>query len=75
MDDWLPRAWGFVAPHDYDSARETVDLVLPWLVPGAVLFGHDFQSAHAGRGDLRGAIERAVKETLPAWVTRGNNWY
>jgi hypothetical protein len=63
------------AAHDYDSVRETIELVLPRLVPGAVLFGHDFQSAHAGRDDLCGGVERAVRETLPARVARCNNWY
>ena len=63
------------AAHDYDSVRETIELLLPRLVPGAVLFGHDYQSAHAGRADLNGGVERAVRATLPAWVTRGNNWY
>ncbi len=63
------------AAHDYDSVRETIELLLPRLVPGAVLFGHDFQSAHAGRDDLNGGVERAVRATLPGWVTRGNNWY
>jgi hypothetical protein len=47
------------AAHDYDSVRETIELLLPWLVPGAVLIGHDFQSAHAGRDDLRRGVERA----------------
>ncbi len=63
------------AAHDYDSVRETIELFLPRLVPGAVLFGHDYQSAHAGRVDLNGGVERAVRARLPAWVTRGNNWY
>jgi hypothetical protein len=63
------------AAHDYDSVRETIELLLPRLVSGAVLFGHDYQSAHAGRDDLHGGVERAVRATLPGWVTRGNNWY
>jgi hypothetical protein len=53
------------AAHDCDSVRETIEPVRPRLVPGAILFGHDFQSAHAGRDDLRGGVERAVRETCP----------
>jgi predicted O-methyltransferase YrrM len=63
------------AAHDYDSVRETIELLLPRLIPGEVLFGHDYQSANAGRDDLNGGVERAVRATLPGWVTRGNNWY
>ena len=60
------------AAHDYDAARETIELLLARRTPGAVLFGDDYQSANAGREDLRGSVERAVRETLPAWVTRGS---
>jgi predicted O-methyltransferase YrrM len=63
------------AAHDYPSVRETLSRLLPHLVPGGVLFGHDFTTAHAGRGDLGGGVERAVKEVLPYHVSRGNTWW
>jgi hypothetical protein len=62
------------ASHDYRSVRDELTAVLPRLVPGGVLFGHDYQSAHAKRGDLEGGVERAVKELLPQHLAFGNNW-
>jgi len=63
------------AAHDYRSVRESLDCLLPRLVPGGVLFGHDYASAHAGRHDLDGGVERAVREVLPTHEARGNNWW
>jgi hypothetical protein len=62
------------AAHDYATVRETIELLLPRLVLGGVLFGHDYQSAHAGRTDLDGGVERAVRELLPRHVSWGNTW-
>ena len=62
------------AAHDFVSVKETLRCLVPRLVAGGILFGHDFQSAHAGRRDLDGGVERAVRETLPYFVARGNTW-
>lgn len=62
------------ASHDYPSVRETLELLLPRLTPGAVLFGHDYQSAHAGRDDLQGGVQRAVREVLRNHTSVGNTW-
>jgi hypothetical protein len=35
----------------------------------------DHRNRMLGRPQHRGGVERAVRETLPGWVTRGNNWY
>ena len=61
--------------HDYDSVRRTIGLLLPRLVPGGVLCGHDYATAHAGRLDLAGGVERAVREMLPNHVAEGNVWW
>jgi len=63
------------AAHDYRSVRETIDRLLPRLVPGGILVGHDYDTAHAGREDLQGGVQRAVREMLPRHVSKGNNWW
>jgi predicted O-methyltransferase YrrM len=63
------------AAHDYASVRETIQLLLPKLIPGGILFGHDYQTAHSGRDDLQGGVERAVREVLPRHVAVGNTWW
>jgi hypothetical protein len=60
--------------HDYPSVLATLQLLIPRLVEGAVIFGHDYQTAHAGRGDLQGGVERAVRELLPGHAANGNTW-
>lgn len=62
------------ASHDYESVRRTIAALLPQLVPGAILCGDDFVTAHAGRTDLQGGVERAVRELLPGFVAGGNFW-
>ncbi|MBI1349376.1 hypothetical protein GC163_24175 [bacterium] len=63
------------ADHDYHSVRQTLLQLLPRLVPGAVLFGHDYATAHCGRDDLQGGVERAVCEILPNHVAIENTWW
>jgi predicted O-methyltransferase YrrM len=63
------------ASHDYRSVRRTLEALLPNLVPGAILCGDDFQTAHAGRADLQGGVERAVRECLPGFQVSGNFWH
>ena len=62
------------AAHDYESVKRTIDLLLPRLVPGAILCGDDYLNAHAGRADLQGGVERACRETLKGHYNRGNLW-
>ncbi len=62
------------AAHDYASVRRTIELLLPWLVPGAIVCGDDYLSAHVGRDDLGGGVQRAVREILPDHVNQGNLW-
>lgn len=60
------------AAHDYASVRDTLAAVAPRLVPGAILCGDDFRSAHMGRDDLGGGVERAV---VAFCVARGLDLY
>ena len=62
------------AAHDYESVRKTLEMILPKLVVGGVLCGDDYMSAHAGRADLRGGVQRAVVELLPDHMNSGNAW-
>jgi predicted O-methyltransferase YrrM len=63
------------AAHDYPSVKESLQLVLPRLVEGGILFGHDYENANIGRADLQGGVQRAVQELLPRHAARGNNWW
>lgn len=61
--------------HDYPSVAQTLRLLVPKLIPGAILCGDDIASAHINRSDLLGGVERAVKECLPYYLQNGNFWY
>ena len=63
------------AQHDYGNVKRTIERLLPMLVPGAILCGDDFVTAHAGRDDLNGGVERAVVEMLPGFQAKGNLWF
>lgn len=63
------------ASHDYPSVHTTITKLLPHLVVGGILCGDDFESAHAGRADLQGGVERAVRELLPGFQSKGNFWW
>jgi hypothetical protein len=60
--------------HDYRSVRDALEALLPRLVPGSVLIGHDYEYAHAGRDDLDGGVQRAVQEMIPEHLAFGNIW-
>ena len=63
------------ACHDYKSVITTIRNLLPHMIKGGIMCGDDFLSAHMGRDDLDGGVERAVRESLPgmfAW--EGNFW-
>jgi hypothetical protein len=63
------------ASHDYDSVRLTIELLQPLLVPGAILCGDDYTTAHAGRADLKGGVQKAVRDTLPTHGHQKNFWF
>jgi len=63
------------ASHDYYSVRNTLMLLKPMVVKCGVICGDDFIHAHAGRTDLAGGVERAVREVLPDFENNGNIWF
>ncbi len=62
------------AAHDFASVRRTLEHLKPLVVPGGVLCGDDHASAHKDRADLDGGVERACKETFPAYISMENFW-
>lgn len=73
---YLPIKFGHVdASHDYWSVRADLCNVKALLHPAGILCGDDFEHAHAGRADLDGGVERAVREVLPGFQVRGNFWW
>jgi hypothetical protein len=63
------------ASHEYESVLETIQLALPKMVKGGIICGDDYQTAHIGRHDLHGGVERAVRELLPNHKNMDNLWY
>ena len=63
------------ASHDYESVKKTIEMLLPLLADDAILCGDDIASAHKGRDDLEGGVERAVMEMLPGYVKDKNFWW
>jgi beta-1,4-mannosyl-glycoprotein beta-1,4-N-acetylglucosaminyltransferase len=61
--------------HDYYSVKDSIERVKPLLVEGGVICGDNFTSAHAGRSDLHGGVERAVRELVPGFVFRNHIWH
>lgn len=61
--------------HDYKSVYDNIAAALPYMVKGGVLCGDDIATAHRGRSDLEGGVERAVLELLPGYTQFGNFWY
>jgi len=62
------------AANDFPFLREVLVALLPKLSPEGIICGHNFEVAHAGRADLQGGIERAVRELLPGFKANGNFW-
>jgi beta-1,4-mannosyl-glycoprotein beta-1,4-N-acetylglucosaminyltransferase len=60
--------------HDHASVASIIRAVLPHMLPGGILCGDDFLTAHAGRRDLQGGVERAVRELLPGFEHIGDFW-
>jgi predicted O-methyltransferase YrrM len=79
--EWLREYSGSIkfihidASHEYESVYETIQLALPKMVPGSVMCGDDYLSAHLGRADLHGGVERAVTELLPGHRNLKNLWF
>jgi hypothetical protein len=44
-------------------------------VPGGFMTGDDYGTAHAGRHDLRGGVQRAVQDWLPDHQNNENFWH
>lgn len=63
------------ASHDYASVVGALRLVIPRLVPGAIVCGDDYVNACKTRLDLDGGVERAVCEIFPAHQVSGNLWW
>jgi len=61
--------------HDYPSVKKTIEMLLPKMAENGILCGDDFKSAHAGREDLQGGVERAVRECLPDFKFIRNFWW
>ncbi len=65
----------FDAAHDYASVRLAIELILPRLIKGGIIIGHDYQTAHIGRDDLQGGVQRAVRDVIPDHMAAGNMWW
>lgn len=64
------------ASHDYESVRRTLQAAVPLIVPGGIICGDDYRTAHERRADLNGGVQKAVKDTFGTkFLTRGNFWY
>ena len=63
------------ASHDYASVKQTIRMLMPKLVPGAILCGDDYLTAHMHRDDLQGGVEKAVREMCPGHFVIENFWW
>lgn len=63
------------AGHDHASVKANIDVALPLMLPGSIMCGDDFASAHAGRHDLDGGVERAVRESFARVESLGDLWW
>lgn len=61
--------------HDYKSVSDNIAAALPYMVHHGVICGDDIATAHRGRDDLQGGVERAVSELLVGYTQFGNFWY
>lgn len=60
--------------HDYRSVKDNIDVAFPYMVEGGIICGDDIATAHKGREDLSGGVERAVSESLVGYRQFGNFW-
>lgn len=63
------------ASHDYNSVKQTIELLIPFVVPGGILCGDDFLNASVNAPGLGGGVEGAVREMLPGFEHIENFWY
>jgi len=63
------------ASHEYQSVYDTIKLIIPNLQKGGIICGDDFLNANINRDDLKGGVERAVRESLTGFKNYGNLWY
>jgi hypothetical protein len=63
------------ASHDYDSVKDCIERVKPFMLTGGIMCGDDYLTADDTRSDLNGGVMRAVKELLPAHTNDNNLWY
>lgn len=64
------------ASHDYRSVVRCILAYLPYMAPGSIMCGDDFENASAQRADLHGGVERAVREVFTDRVRHeGNLWW
>jgi hypothetical protein len=61
------------ASHDYHSVKKTLEMMVPKMIEGGIMCGDDFLSAHKGREDLHGGVERAVTEIFGEGVMNFDN--
>jgi len=59
------------ACHDYASVKQTIRMLFPKLILGGILCGDDFCTAHKGREDLQGGVQKAVMEMCPGYGAFG----
>lgn len=63
------------AGHTYAATKALIDAALPMLAPGAIICGDDYQNSHAGRTDLGGGVECAVRDAFHGEARAlGNLW-
>ncbi|HUZ21441.1 MAG TPA: class I SAM-dependent methyltransferase [Acidimicrobiales bacterium] len=64
------------AGHTFAATRSLIDAALPYLAPGGIICGDDFQNSHLGRADLGGGVERAVLEAFRGEASsKANLWF
>jgi hypothetical protein len=61
--------------HHYDDVRGDLEAWLPNADHPSLVCGDDWLTAHAGREDLRGGVQRAVRDVLGEPETIGNLWF
>ena len=63
------------AGHTYAATKALIDAAIPMLAPGAIICGDDYQNSHAGRLDLGGGVECAVRDAFHGEARAlGNLW-
>jgi beta-1,4-mannosyl-glycoprotein beta-1,4-N-acetylglucosaminyltransferase len=60
--------------HSHKNVRLAIQQIIPKLVPGGVLLGHNYSTSE-GIEDREAGIERAVSELLPGLESRGDCWF